>query len=447
MRNKEKGITLIALIITIIVMLILVGVVVTVVIQSNLLGTAKTAGDKYKTAYEDESNMSEVTINGEKYASIEDYIESTKPLPEIKAGERASETSKYQTAVIPKGFTVSNATGEKDVSTGLVIYDIPENEIENIKWDGTEKTQYNQFVWIPVEVNKTTEPKDTETSIASFKRSVWQDNARVANNAQSSTSFPSSSYSWSNYTEPYSKDSSDYDGTGTGKTGISAQITELTQSIYKYGGFYIGRYEAGSETERTNSSGVTTLGIKQDMYPYIYVKWGDSMGNIGTTGAVYLSNSLYTGKTGYGVKSMLCTGAAWDSMLDFIKDSSHNVTSSPSWGNYKYSDTYKVYRGSLYSNSTWSVADTTNGSDVTKDTSILLTTGATERNSSKNIYDVAGNCYEWTTEARNASYRVFRGGNYFYDGSSFPASYRDGSCGPTFSYNGCSFRPLLYVAL
>ena len=79
MRNKEKGITLIALIITIIVMLILVGVVVTVVIQSNLLGTAKTAGDKYKTAYEDESNMSEVTINGKKYGSIEEYMEEINP--------------------------------------------------------------------------------------------------------------------------------------------------------------------------------------------------------------------------------------------------------------------------------------------------------------------------------------------------------------------------------
>ena len=71
--RKNKGITLIALIITIIVMLILVGVVVTVVIQSNLLGTAKTAGDKYKTAYEEEGNMSKVTINGEEYNSLDEY--------------------------------------------------------------------------------------------------------------------------------------------------------------------------------------------------------------------------------------------------------------------------------------------------------------------------------------------------------------------------------------
>ena len=73
--RKNQGITLIALIITIIVMLILVGVVVQVVIQSNLLGTAKSAGDKYKTAYEEESKMSEVTINGKQYGSIEEYME------------------------------------------------------------------------------------------------------------------------------------------------------------------------------------------------------------------------------------------------------------------------------------------------------------------------------------------------------------------------------------
>ena len=151
----------------------------------------------------------------------------------------------------------------------------------------------------------------------------------------------------------------------------------------------------------------------------------------------------------YGVKSMLCTGAAWDSMLDFIKDSSYNVTSSSSWGNHNDSDTYKVYRGSLYSdsNSTWSVADTTNGSDVTKNREILLTTGATERNSSKNIYDVAGNCWEWTTEAERSSYRVLRGGDYRYNGSNVPASDRVSRDPDYTTLPNASFRPLLYVAL
>ena len=199
------------------------------------------------------------------------------------------------------------------------------------------------------------------------------------------------------------------------------------------------------------SSQTAAFVVQQDKYPYNFVKWGKGMGDI-SEGAVYLSNSLYTGKTGYGVKSMLCTGAAWDSMLDFIKDSSHDVTSSSSWGNYYDSDTYKVYRGSLSSggNSTWSVADTTNGSDV--ELGILLTTGANKRNSSKNIYDVAGNCYEWTTEALGTDYRVVRGGVYNAKGwdslssGYYPACDRS-IAAPAGSGYSFSFRPLLYVAL
>ena len=343
--------------------------------------------------------MSEVTINGEKYASIEDYLESIKPLPE-GAGKRFTETKEYndgtKTAWIPAGFTVSGINSETKVDGGLVIYDIPENEIENVKWDGTEKTKYNQFVWIPVEVNKTTEPKDTETSIASFYRSEWADNARTTG------------LNLDYFTEPYSYDeTNDYDTS----TGIKSQTENLTKSIYKYGGFYIGRYEAGSETERTEESvdTVTTLGIKQDMYPYNFVKWGESMSNIGEIGAVALSNSLYNStKPNYGATSMLCTGACWDSMLDFIKDEK-NVTNSKSWGNYKNSETYKIYRGSIYSNSAWSPADVTNGTEIAQNQAILLTTGATERNSVKSIYDVAGNCMEWTTESFFSSDRVRRG--------------------------------------
>ena len=337
--------------------------------------------------------MSEVTINGEKYASIEDYLEGNVKLPEIKAGERASETSKYQTAVIPAGFTVSNATGEKDVSTGLVIYDIPKNELENVKWDGKEKTEYNQFVWIPVEVNKST---DTETNIASFYRSKWKNNARGASLTESS-----------DYTEPDI----------TSDTGIAGQIENLTKSIYKYGGFYIGRYEAGSKTERTEElvNTVTTLGIKQDMYPYNYVKWGDSMSSIGEVGAVALSNSLYNStKPNYGATSMLCTGACWDSMLDFIKNTK-NVTSSADWGNYSDAE-FDITRGKYaeYANGTLGSFTPVDGTYTKKLYSvskkdILLTTGASEKNSAKNIYDVAGNCYEWTTESNSSGRRVYRG--------------------------------------
>ncbi len=397
MQNRNEGITLIALIITIIILLILVGVSINLAIKGDLFGSAEKAvsGTNDKTAQEQtrvDELMGELD-KVEKQQKEQEEAEKQKNLP----GTRVTENTKYirngKTAWIPKGFTVSGIKSEQSIDNGLVIYDIPEGITPDWTNPDSVKTKYNQFVWIPVEVKST----DTENSIASFYRSEWTANAETGGERTTGLS--------TNYTEPYSYDTTNnYDQT----TGIAGQITELTKSIYKYGGFYIGRYEAGSKTPRTSSSGVTEIGIKQDMYPYIYVKWGDSMSSIGTTGAVYLSNSLYNTNE-YGATSMLCTGACWDSMLDFIKDSKHSVTDSTKWGNYKNSETYKIYRGSLYNNSSWSLADTTNGTDVTKGTSILLTTGATERNCSKNIYDVVGNCWEWTTESNSSSSRVGRG--------------------------------------
>ena len=393
MQNRNKGITLVALIITIVVMLILVAVSVNVIIKSNLIGTAEKTVDKYKTASEEEANGGTIEINGKEYASIEDYIESTKPLPNIEAGVRAETNSNYKGATIPKGFTVSGIKSEQTIEGGLVIYDIPEGITPDWSNPDSVKTKYNQFVWIPVEVKST----DTENSIASFYRSEWTANASTGGERTTGLS--------TDYTEPDSTNDT------TDKTGIVDQITELTKSIYKHGGFYIGRYEAGSKTPRTSSSGVTEIGIKQDMYPYIYVKWGDSMSSIGTTGALYLSNSLYNTNE-YGAKSMLCTGACWDSMLDFIKDREHSVMDSRTWGNYSNSETFEITRGAyaVYNNNTLGSFNNV-GSKYSKmkNTSILLTTGATERNCSKNIYDVAGNCYEWTTESNSSSNRVYRG--------------------------------------
>ena len=392
MQNRNEGITLVALIITIVVMLILVAVSVNVVIKSNLIGTAEKTVDKYNKVAEEEGNSGVIEIDGKKYNSIEEYMAGKEKLPDIKAGERATENSNYKGTVIPKGFTVSGISTEQSVDNGLVIYDIPEGTTPDWTNPDSVKTKYNQFVWIPVEVKST----DTENSIASFYRSEWTTNASTGGERTTGLS--------TDYTEPDStNDTAD-------KTGIADQITELTKSIYKYGGFYIGRYEAGTAAPRTSGSSQTEeFVVQQDKYPYIYITWGKSMSDV-SEGAVYLCNNLYSStNTNYGATSMLCSGVSWDSMLDFVKDSSHSVTDSATWGNYYNSETYKVYRGSLYSNSGWSTANTTTGTEVTKNSSVLLTTGATERNSSKNIYDVAGNCWERTTESDSSSYRVDRG--------------------------------------
>ena len=390
MQNRNKGITLIALIITIIILLILVGVSINLAIKGDLFGSAEKAvsGTNDKTAQE-QTRVDE--LMGELGRVEEQQRQDNLP------GTRVSENTKYirdgKTAWIPKGFTVSGIKSEQSIDNGLVIYDIPEGITPDWTNPDSVKTKYNQFVWIPVEVKST----DTENSIASFYRSEWTANASTGGERTTGLS--------TDYTEPDSTNDT------TDKTGIVDQITELTKSIYKHGGFYIGRYEAGSKTPRTSSSGVTEIGIKQDMYPYIYVKWGDSMSSIGTTGALYLSNSLYNTNE-YGAKSMLCTGACWDSMLDFIKDREHSVMDSRTWGNYSNSETFEITRGAyaVYNNNTLGSSNNV-GSKYSKmkNTSILLTTGATERNCSKNIYDVAGNCWEWTTESVSSSARVCRG--------------------------------------
>ena len=404
MENKNKGITLIALIITIIVMLILVAVSVNVIIKSNLIGTAEKTVDKYKTASEEEGKNGVIEIDGKKYNSIEDYMkekegEKEEKLPDIKAGERATANSNYNGAVIPKGFTVSGISTEQKVDNGLVIYDIPEGITPDWTNPDSVKTKYNQFVWIPVEVKST----DKENSIASFYRSEWTANASTGGERTKGLS--------TIYAEPDSTNDT------TDKTGIADQITELTKSIYKYGGFYIGRYEAGSTTERTRSSSQTAeFVVQQDKYPYNDVIWGKSTSDV-SEGAVYLCNNLYTPtNTNYGATSMLCTGASWDSMLDFIKDEEHNVVpSSTDWGNYSNSETYTINRGkyAVFNTSTDKLEkfqDVGNEYSKEKDKSILLTTGASERNSAKNIYDVAGNVLEWTTESRSSSdARVDRG--------------------------------------
>ena len=389
---NEKGITIIALIITIILLLILVGVSINLVIKGNLFGSAEKAvsGTNDKTAQE-QTRVDE--LMGELGRVEEQQRQDNLP------GTRVSENTKYirdgKTAWIPKGFTVSGIKSEQSINKGLVIYDIPEGTTPDWSNPDSVKTKYNQFVWIPVEVKSS----DTENSIASFYRSAWTINVSTGGDRTTGLS--------TSYTEPNStNDTAD-------KTGIAGQITELTKSIYKYGGFYIGRYEAGSKTERTSSSSQTAeFVVQQDKYPYNYVKWGTSMSNV-SEGAVYLCNNLYSPtNTNYGATSMLCTGASWDSMLDFIKDSSHSVTDSTTWGNYYDSETYTINRGKyavLSSGTLGNFQDVVNEYSKEKSKSILLTTGTTERNSSKNIYDIAGNVYEWTTESYSSSSRAFRG--------------------------------------
>jgi len=77
---RERGITLVALIITIIVMLILVGVSVQVLINSNLIGTAQDAANRTETKYQEEGNISEIIVGNTTYESIDKYMNPGKTI-------------------------------------------------------------------------------------------------------------------------------------------------------------------------------------------------------------------------------------------------------------------------------------------------------------------------------------------------------------------------------
>ena len=146
MAKKEKGITLIALIITIIVMLILVGVSVTVALNGGLFSTAKEATEETAIKRNEELNISDgkVEINGEWY-SIDEYVsgngEVTLPTGWSIAETKPEGWSENVTAItdgtnvipLPKGFKLSTEETEDSIEEGLVLT------------DGT-----NEFVWVPV---------------------------------------------------------------------------------------------------------------------------------------------------------------------------------------------------------------------------------------------------------------------------------------------------------
>ena len=190
---------------------------------------------------------------------------------------------------------------------------------------------------------------------------------------------------------------------------------EIYKSIEKNQGFYIGRFEAGvnSTTLRTKVTTNQIVVCKKGVAPYNYVPWGKSMNdvntafapsnknpdNVSTNGAVYLAKSMYSSSS--SVTSTLTYGCQWDAMCRYIGDSQRTTP--------------------------------------IKDAIEL--TGSVSTDVSKNIYDLAGNCNEWTMEAYSTTNRVFRGGDYY---SASPVSLRL-SIYPAGNNGHISFRPTLYI--
>ena len=288
----------------------------------------------------------------------------------------------------------------------------------------------NQYVW--VEVPKTSEVYPTAgLNITEFTTDEYTkietDLHTYTNDYRDGTS----------HKDEYSSEAA------TGLT--SAQYTELKQkmlkSVYKNGGFYVGKYETGIEdapkTSGSSSTAPTEIPvIKQNAYPYNMVTCSQAQ-----TLASKMESGNYT--------SSLMFGVQWDLVLKYLEtkgtaqaDLKNNSTN---WGNYWNNAWNITNANSKYSTnygSNW-----TSGAYGKKasNSSILLSTGASETFSKQGIYDIAGNIWEWTLEyTSNSSLPcAIRGGVYVNGGSIFPAVHR--SYDVTSNYNVViGFRGSLY---
>ena len=424
MLKNKKGITLVALVITIVVLLILAGVSINLVLGNNgIIAKAKDAETKSAEASQNDlkgmnglvSEM-EGTLNG-------------------NSGKTELETEPY----LPSDdFHYDTSTS---VDTGLVIKDASGNE----------------YVWVVV-------PK-----------SLYNNTNYNSNNAKkpsSSTDYANIEYCLQQYTLTY-RDGTDYSDTYVADDKnvgwlTSDEYTELKnsmlKSVYENGGFYVGRYEAGIGTNRTSIEAqvngkypvpTTAPVTKADAYPYTYVT---------RTQAQNLASNVNSGtKT-----SSLMFGVQWDLVLAFMSKDTAKVTdtrkltsNSTTIGNYRNSVFQLSQTGKYATMSNWKLSSTWNQS--TKPTTnfvdsrrnkiaqssdgngILVTTGTSETNKVMNIYDIAGNVWEWTLEktSHTSGPCANRGGYYYIAGSFSPAAYR-GNYSTDHSFDLVGFRVSLF---
>lgn len=429
--KTTRGITLIALVITIIVLLILAGVTIaTLTGENGILTRASEASEQTKKANIEEQVKLAVTasigkdgridisklneelqkIEGEKTGipisslpadiTIDGYEVHIDGNGAVSVGDNAGggNTETGETVVdgvtIPEGFYhVAGTT----VETGLVISDQPNDDLDNTAGG-------NQFVWVPV----SKENFDTEF----VRRAGYQSGSE-----QTLTS---------NYGEADSSgNNTNSDVTETATTKIEAQ--EMYASVEEHGGFYIGRYEAGKDS--TNPEKVV---VKKGADVYNNIPWsanGEMQETNGTTGgAVELARNFDTANGYTSVTSTLIYGVQWDAVMKWME----NIPNPNVEGKTYIQDSTGM---GWYSNN-YSSGNATHQTGIDVDSS--------KSNCVNNIYDLAGNVYEWTMESYNASLRVGRGGSYSNTGAGYPASIRSNGS-PSDSYAYISFRLTLYL--
>ncbi len=224
------------------------------------------------------------------------------------------------------------------------------------------------------------------------------------------------------------------------------ELQKREESVAKYGGFYVGRYEAGvpesinyGETtkyiDKANAENRNKSADQVEEKDLPASRKGLQAWNyVSQTNAKDLSEKMYADST--SVTSRLIDSYAWDTICHWLsKDNKYNVTNSTSWGNYVDVASEKNVNG-LYSEHSltydpwkwtenqenYARGEPTFEERISLGTQTIyeLATGIWERNKAKNIYDFAGNMCEWSTEVKNykteeseeKKYAIPRGGHF-----------------------------------
>jgi len=320
-------------------------------------------------------------------------------------------------AYIPEGYTQVAGT---DLDNGQVVQDA---------WG-------NEFVWVKVPRTTTVYP-NAGLNIESFTDDEYE---AIENDLQAYTStYRVGSSAVSEFADEWFS----YEHTGLTESEYYGLKKNMLKSVYINGGFYVGRYETGIATARTSAS--TALGtplIKQNAYPYTYVT---------SAQAQTLASSFATG----GYSTSLMFGLQWDLIMKYLSNEgvteAELMTNSTSWGNYK-STTYNITNTSVkYSTDAgqnWNNAPY----NKTDNRIVFLSTGSMEEFEKQNIYDLAGNMWEWTLEtSTTVSTRssIYRGSSVWIDGIEYEGEYQDATsrsyaAGATRSVADQGFRVSLF---
>lgn len=381
---------------------------------------------KNKASYYMITTITELETFSEVKTTTEEYNDYT-----TQINEDGTKTEVLEgTAYIPAGFKVATSSITKKIKDGLVIED--ENQ--------------NQYVWIPV--NKNEVVYDGKTAISdTYKPMVRYQKGYNANSTNqyfesiyyyfsgvkstastgnrlgtSNSREPSlvtgsnSNYSWifssgNNYDAKYYTQLS---GIGVNSaesmgTYMNNKYTEIVQSVKKYGGYYVGRYETSLWKTNTDAGTSDRDGeiVKSvaNAVPMASTNWYSMYQKQSSD---YAQNPY---KTSTSVGSSMIWASQWDTMLNYILKGSDKGKVNVKTGNH---------------------------------TGSRASTGKFGNDIMNNIFDLGSNVREWTTEASGSSVRVLRGGYYAVD-STNPASNRQGTYVPTRTGYLIGSRLTLYV--